>query len=223
MSIEKGEKMLAVNIDKIKSLGFEYDMLDENAILIKNFISEEECDHLYAYAESRTQEDWLGAYLESIKDRTEYNYGDRDIEKHNVEVTHDWNDKVIRIVENSIEQNICNRIEKRLVSVCDTENQELYFRSFGIIQRQYTGAELRGHYDQYVDTRMSYAAVGYINENYNGGEFYFRKDDMVIKPPKGSMLVFPATEEYWHGVKHVTEGPTRYALPAFIWSHPDAF
>jgi hypothetical protein len=32
-------------------------------------------------------------------------------------------------------------------------------------------------------------------------------------------MIFPATEEYEHGVKNVTEGPMRYVLPAFIFDH----
>lgn len=215
--------MLAVNLEKINNLGYKYTLIEENVVLIEDFISEDECDILYNYAESRTQEDWLGAYVESIKDRTEARYGDRDLEKHEMEVTENWNDKVIKIVPNSPEHKVCLDLENRLVSIADTENQELYFRSFGIIQRQYTGAELGGHYDQYVDDRMQYASVIYINDNYNGGEFYFKKNDMVIKPPKRSILLFPATEEYWHGVKVVKEGPTRYAVPSFVWNDKDAF
>jgi hypothetical protein len=70
---------------------------------------------------------------------------------------------------------------------------------------------------------MKWAAVIYINDNYTDGELYFSEKQIAIRPPRRSMVVFPSTEEYWHGVKEVGPGPTRYALPAFVWSEPDVF
>jgi hypothetical protein len=210
--------MPEINDKNIKAAGFEFEQLDPNVFLIKDFISEEECNFFYNLAESKTQEDWLGAYLEGIKDRAEARYGTRDLEETDLEVTHNWNDKVIFIVD-TIKQ---YGLDERLESLFD-KDANLSFRPFGIIQRQYTGSELGGHYDQYVDDRMKWAAVIYINEDYVDGEFYFSEKQIAIKPPRRSMLVFPATEEYWHGVKMVGEGPTRYAMPSFVWSEPDIF
>lgn len=210
--------MSEINAKNIEAAGFEFEQLDPNVFLIKDFLSEEECQVFYNYAETRTEEEWLGSYLEGIKDRVEARYGDRDPDAHNVEVTHDWNDKVIYI--SSLSE--MKGLEDRLSKLFD-QDANYSFRAFGIIQRQYEGAELRGHYDQYVDNRMKWAAVVYLNEDYNDGEFYFSEKGIAIKPPRKSMLVFPATEEYWHGVKAVGKGPVRYAMPSFIWSEPDIF
>jgi hypothetical protein len=169
-------------------------------------------------AENATPEEWLENYLEGIKDRVEARHGTRDLEETKTEVTYDWQDKVIRVHDNQTAKSL----EKKLSPLFD-KNSGLYVRSFGIIQRQYEGAELKGHYDQYVDKRMIWAAVLYINDDYVDGEFYFRDKGIEIKPPRKSMLLFPATEEYWHGVKKVGKGPTRYAVPAFIWNDPYAF
>jgi len=210
--------MPEINESNIKAAGFEFEKLDPNVFLVKDFISEEECQFFYNLAEDKTEEDWLGAYLEGIKDRAEARYGTRDLEDTNIEVTHNWNDKVIFIADTIKQFNL----DARLESLFDKE-ANYSFRPFGIIQRQYVGSELGGHYDQYVDTRMKWASVVYINDNYNGGEFYFSEKKILVKPPRKSMLVFPATEEYWHGVKMVEEGPTRYAMPSFIWSEPGIF
>ena len=210
--------MPEINAKNIEAAGLEFDQLDPNVFLIKNFLSEEECQFFYSLAESKTEQDWLGDYLEGIKDRVESRYGDRDPDAHNVEVTHDWNDKVIYLRQVKEIQGL----DKRLADLFDKE-ANYSFRSFGIIQRQYEGSELRGHYDQYVDDRMKWAAVIYINDDYTDGEFYFSEKKIAIKPPRKSMLVFPATEEYWHGVKTVGAGPVRYAMPSFIWSEPDVF
>ena len=210
--------MPEINAKNIEAAGFEFEQLDPNVFLIRDFLSEEECSFFYELAESKTEEDWIGDYLEGIKDRVESRYGDRDPEAHNVEVTHDWNDKVFFLKDLTNKYNLSDRLE----TLFDKE-AEYSFRSFGIIQRQYEGSELRGHYDQYVDDKMKWAAVIYINDNYNGGEFYFSEKGISIVPPRRSMLVFPATEEYWHGVKKVEAGPVRYAMPSFIWSEEGVF
>ena len=210
--------MSEINVENITNAGYQVEQLDPNVFLVKDFITEDECNFFYNHAETRTEDDWLGDYLNGIKDRVESRYGDRDPEAHKVEVTYDWNDKVIYIRELSEKYDLINRLSQFF-----NDDAVVSFRSFGIIQRQYTGSELRGHYDQYVDNRMKYAAVLYINDNYTDGEFYFSEKGIAIRPPRKSLLVFPATEEYWHGVKAVGEGPTRYAMPTFIWSEPDVF
>jgi hypothetical protein len=210
--------MSEINAKNIINANLQFEQLEDNVFLIKDFITEDECKYFYDYAESRTQDDWVGSYLNGIKDRVEAKYGDRDIEAHDVEVTNDWNDKVIHIQDRSV----AFAIDQRLQKLFDKDSG-YSFRSFGIIQRQYPGVELRGHYDQHVDNRMKWAAVIYINDNYVDGEFYFSEKSIMIKPPRRSMLVFPATKEYWHGVKAVGNGPTRYALPSFIWSEPNVF
>jgi PKHD-type hydroxylase len=51
---------------------------------------------------------------------------------------------------------------------------------------------------------------------YSGGEFYFPDHGQVFKPPQGSMLSFPATEEFVHGVAAIEEGE-RYTVVARVW------
>jgi hypothetical protein len=207
-----------VTPETIKSAGFDFEQLDSFVYLIKNFITEEECVELMDIAKNATPEEWLENYLNGIKDRVEARHGTRDLEQTKTEITYDWQDKVIRLGENQTGKSLMTRLAPVF-----SENSGLYVRSFGIIQRQYEGAELKGHYDQYVDKRMIWAAVLYINEDYADGEFYFRDKGIEIRPPRKSLLLFPATEEYWHGVKKVGKGPVRYAVPTFIWNDPKAF
>ena len=109
------------------------------------------------------------------------------------------------------------KLGSRLKSLFEPDSG-LSFRSFGIIQRQYEGAELKAHYDQYTDKRMIWASVAYINDNYTNGEFWFKYKNISLRPPIRSLLIFPATEEYFHGVKEVGPGPVRYAMPSFTWN-----
>lgn len=210
--------MRDITAETVKAQGYEFEELDPNIFLVKDFITEEERQWFIDLAESKTEQEWLGDYLEGVKDRVEARYGDRDPEAHNVEITHNWNDKVIYINNNEKVSTLSQRLEKLF-----RHDTGYTFRSFGIIQRQYPGSELKGHYDQYVDNKMVWASVLYLNDDYKDGEVFFLNQGIALQPPKGSLLVFPSTEEYWHGVKHVGPGPTRYVMPSFIWTDKDAY
>lgn len=60
----------------------------------------------------------------------------------------------------------------------------------------------------------------YINDDYDGGEISFFIDNKVIdyKPVMGSILVFPSTEPYWHGVRKIKNG-NKFLVRNFI-SYP---
>lgn len=55
------------------------------------------------------------------------------------------------------------------------------------------------------------AILAYINDDFEGGEFYFPDFDYHFKPKAGSILMFPGGLHYIHGVTEVTKG-TRYTL-----------
>ena len=210
--------MSEINANTIKAAGYDFEQVEENIFIVKNFMSQEESMFYYNLAENKTEEEWVGEYLKGIENRSEERYGTRDLNESKLEVTVGWNDKVISITSEAPLHNL----DKRLESLFD-KDAKFSFRTFGIIQRQYTGAELGGHYDQYVDNRMKWAAVAYINDNYVDGELYFSEKGIQLRPPIGSVVIFPATKEYWHGVNKVGDGPTRYAMPSFVWSEENVF
>jgi hypothetical protein len=55
-----------------------------------------------------------------------------------------------------------------------------------------------------------------LNEEYSKGELFFSNHNIELKPKQGSLLLFPGTEDYNHGVRHVGPGPIRYVLVGFI-------
>lgn len=60
----------------------------------------------------------------------------------------------------------------------------------------------------------TWSGIFYINDNYEGGEIEFPSKDFIYKPESNSLVVFPSTSEYLHGVKKIIEG-TRYTVA--IW------
>lgn len=59
------------------------------------------------------------------------------------------------------------------------------------------------------------AAVLYLNDDYGGGEIYFPNLGLQLKPRPGTLVVFPGTLKYLHGVRPVTSG-MRHTLAAFL-------
>lgn len=62
---------------------------------------------------------------------------------------------------------------------------------------------------------IEYAALTYINTDYEGGEIYFPDHDIEIRPSAGDAIFFPGTEMYMHGVRKITSGK-RIALMTFF-------
>lgn len=207
---------MLLTIDHIKSKGYEAKELGHRIFLIENFLSEEECQELYTLGETSTQEEWEGAYLDNMKDFCEAKFGRRDIDnlvkEGKLELTSNWNDKILRIHFLDIAKKINARVSNLLEGIDGVKGRA----SVGIMQRQYSGTALTEHVDNHTDPSLLYASVAYINDNYNGGEVFFSKFDLYMKPSAGSLLIFPTTEEWSHGVTEVEDGPVRYVLPIFI-------
>ena len=52
-----------------------------------------------------------------------------------------------------------------------------------------------------------YSGIFYLNDHYTGGEIYFPKLDIEVKPKKGSLILFPSGRDFEHGVKTVKVFP----------------
>lgn len=64
-----------------------------------------------------------------------------------------------------------------------------------------------------------YASVTYLNSEYEGGLIYFPKHNLELKPVPGTMVTFPGTSEYLHGVSKVESG-IRYTMASFWTLNP---
>jgi hypothetical protein len=75
------------------------------------------------------------------------------------------------------------------------------------------------HFSEHSDHGFSYncvtSLVGYLNDDYDGGELYFRTWDLTVKPKAGDLFVFPSNYMYPHQAKVVTEG-TKYSIVTML-------
>lgn len=65
-----------------------------------------------------------------------------------------------------------------------------------------------------------YVGILYLNNEYEGGELYFPKHNISIRPSAYSFISFPGGVENIHGVSEITAG-TRYTMVSF-WDFADA-
>jgi len=85
-----------------------------------------------------------------------------------------------------------------------------------VISKYFTGKEMGPHCDNYEGTTHGpvISVVGYLNDDYDGGEIFFREQDVKIKPSAGSIVVFPSNEPFFHQSLPVKSG-TKYMCPGF--------
>lgn len=60
-----------------------------------------------------------------------------------------------------------------------------------------------------------FATVIYLNDDYGGGEIHFPNLGLELKPAPRTLIVFPGTLFFLHGVRRVTHG-MRHTIASFI-------
>lgn len=75
------------------------------------------------------------------------------------------------------------------------------------------------HFQVHSDHGYSYicvlSSVGYINDDYEGGELFFDKFNLKIKPKAGDLYLFPSSYIYSHAALPVTSG-VKYSIVTML-------
>ncbi|PSB09291.1 iron-regulated protein [filamentous cyanobacterium CCP1] len=69
--------------------------------------------------------------------------------------------------------------------------------------------------DEGIPTR-DISVVGYLNDGFEGGETYFDRQDIKVRPEAGAILVFPAYFTHPHESLPVTKGE-KYAFTSWLF------
>lgn len=169
--------------------------------VLPDFLTEPECDIIIAYTER---------HLDLFDNKSQKN----DFWDKRVINVSDFEDKNIRDLIVHINKNVGNIVEE----LC---GQKVYPDTLQVV-RWIRGFELKPHADKeepdgspHPFPWRDFATLVYLNDNYTGGEIFWPNKNKEIKPTKGSLVIFPGTLEYLHGVRETTEG-TRYTLPSFF-------
>jgi hypothetical protein len=107
-----------------------------------------------------------------------------------------------------------------------TNNKDQKLRKISMLQK-YSPTDssplaLGYHYENhpecdYESRWITLGVVLYLNDGYTGGELIFEHKPIEFAPKKGTLIVFPASEEYSHAVKQVT-GKDRIVYSAFVYA-----
>jgi hypothetical protein len=203
-----------LEINDIKSLGYDVEEIAHRVFLIKDFLLEEERNQILDFIELHNEDSWQDHYMNGLRDFAKEKFGYDDVDElvrlGKLEVTHAWVDKNL-----SLDKSIALPINLRLNKIFK-HIPEINLKGIGTIQRQYEGAPLIAHVDNHTDPSLVYATIIYINDDYTDGELFFSNLGVEIVPPAGSLIIFPTGEEHLHGVNAPGPGPLRYVLPSFV-------
>lgn len=86
-----------------------------------------------------------------------------------------------------------------------------YFEVFNFVKYQSPGHHFNIHADHGPAYVTTVSLVAYLNDDYSGGELYFPRFDLTIKPDAGDIVFFPSTYIYEHASKPMIDG-TKYSI-----------
>lgn len=87
------------------------------------------------------------------------------------------------------------------------------------IRKYYPGGQMGPHIDcedDDIESRLTVSMVLYLNDDFEGGEVEFPKQNIKLKPEPGSLLIFPSTKPYYHSSSKVIDG-NKYMCPNFMF------
>lgn len=86
-----------------------------------------------------------------------------------------------------------------------------FFEAFNFVKYDGAGTHFKIHADHGPAYVTTVSVVAYINDDYEGGEIYFPRFNLTIKPKKGDIVVFPSTYIYEHASNDMISG-TKYSI-----------
>jgi hypothetical protein len=81
-----------------------------------------------------------------------------------------------------------------------------YYEVFNYVKYEGTGKHFAIHADHGPAYVTTVSAVGYLNDDYSGGELIFPRFNLTIKPEPGDLVIFPSTFIYEHSSEPIMSG-----------------
>jgi Rps23 Pro-64 3,4-dihydroxylase Tpa1-like proline 4-hydroxylase len=162
----------------------------ENEIYeIEDFISDKEIELLFSFFDKNDEKNWWNSHPGH---------------------TGSINEKIDLIKE--VGQILENQIKDYFT---DFEKLESIIR----IKRLKAGEFMHGHTDSGHDGKdktIRFGIVIYLNDDFEGGEIYYKDFDLKIKPKKGSLIIHKSSN--FHEVLKVLTG-VRYSITTFVYGN----
>jgi hypothetical protein len=89
-----------------------------------------------------------------------------------------------------------------------------YWESINLV-KYYPGNHFQTHADDGASYKSVVSLVGYLNDDYDGGEITFPAYDITIKPEAGDLIIFPSNYMFMHRAMPVTDG-VKYSVVTML-------
>jgi hypothetical protein len=89
-----------------------------------------------------------------------------------------------------------------------------YWEAFNFIKYG-EGQHFQEHHDHGYSYNCTLSMVSYVNDDYEGGELFFRLQDKMIKPKAGDVYLFPSNYMYPHKAMPVISG-LKYSIVTML-------
>ncbi len=161
-----------------------------NIVIKENFIAEEHLSEILNYC--HLAEDW----------QSQSELGTDSI--HSWELINRNSPKIYLLMQNYI-NNVQYEVQYKFGR--PLEPAKPGFRKWypGEYQDLHADGETAGGWPGY-NYIVDYGSIMYLNDDYEGGELFFPKYNMELKPKPGTLIFFPSSNMYAHGVREVTDG-----------------
>lgn len=169
-----------------------------NIVIKENFISSAHLEEIMQYCHSAT--DWIS----KSELGTDSIHGSDEIEKNSPYIF-----SIMQGYINNVQREVEYKFGRKL------ESTKPGIRKWfpGEYQDLHADGETAGGWPGY-NYIVDYGSIMYLNDDYEGGEIFFPKYDIQLKPKPGTLIFFPSTNMYAHGVTEVTDG-IRFTSPHF--------
>jgi hypothetical protein len=182
--------------------------VDKDIWMIKDIISEDEAVFLMSIAQNATADEW-DAYRKSLGENAALvnaAYGDWEKQMLWLELNPPLFKKTKKLIDS---------IHDRCINIIN----EIYQKDYVLdplynIYKFRDGDYMKEHHDSGLSPDIKMGVVVYLNDNFDGGEIYYPKIGLSIKPIRRSLLVHPAGMIHRHGVNEVKNGE-RFSLAGF--------
>jgi hypothetical protein len=85
------------------------------------------------------------------------------------------------------------------------------YEAFNFVKYEGAGTHFKIHADHGPTYVTTVSIVVYLNDEYEGGELWFPRFDLTLKPKAGDIAVFPSTYIYEHASQDMVSG-TKYSV-----------
>lgn len=172
-------------------------------------------------------EEFEHQHLMNFLDRNAQMFGStdpNDFWKGRTLTPNDINDTDVRNVFRNTRDRIISRVSAELRDAFGL--QPSLYSDLINFARWPEGYELQPHADsenpggiEHPFPWRDFATVIYLNDDYEGGEIYFPNLGIELKPTPRTLIIFPGTLFFLHGVRRVTKG-SRQTIASFLTFDP---